>query len=235
MYKTIGQPTKRHGPNDQDGRAFLERQAYRPSGHVHQHPIYYTERASTLKKDLPDQKTREYIRAWGVQHVPTAEIVLGSFPLGTYPSMAILGWVEQRKVGWPVVGVRLSVLNDTRTQAIGSLSMALPLTPTSERHVCCFLQDLGWDGRVWPYQDHGWPEGTTDEEGMLKLLKRVKLGATMTFPANPEFGTPTVLVAVTKRKGSFSVAPFGEEVIPRHLDALRTLAANPTPFKSDWT
>jgi hypothetical protein len=180
-----------------------------------------------------DLRTNEFIRAWGVKEVPTASVSHGTVRPGVYPAFAMLAWVEQRKVGWPVVGVRLTLLQHGLDKPAGGLTMGLPLTPKSERHVCCFLQDLGWDGRCWPYKDHGWPEGTPDEDGLLRLLKAAKLGATLTFPSDPEKGTPTVRIPVLQRSGTFSVAPFGE-VIPRHLDALRTLAANPTPFKSDW-
>lgn len=182
-----------------------------------------------------DPQTQEYIRAWGIKDVPTATVEYGKIPLGDHPAFALLGWVEQRKTGWPVVGLRLTVLNQTLDKAIGSVTMGLPLTPKSERHVCCLLQDFGWDGRVWPYKDHGWPEGTTEEAGLASLLKTAKLGATLTFPSDPEKGTPTVRLPVLKLKGTFSVAPFGDVTIPRHLEALRSLAADPTPFVSDWS
>lgn len=183
---------------------------------------------------MKDLQTQEYIRAWGIKDVPTAHVEHGKIPMGSHPAFALLGWVEQRKVGWPVVGLRLTVLTRELDKAIGALTMGLPLTPKSERHVCCFLQDLGWDGRVWPYKDHGWPEGTEEESALVSLLRTAKLGATLTFPSDPEKGTPTVKVPVTKRASTYSVAPFGDVIVPKHLETLRSLAANPTPFVSDW-
>ena len=183
---------------------------------------------------MKDPQTIEFTRAWGVKDVPTATVSNGTVRPGTYPAFALLAWVEQRKASWPVVGLQLTLLRHDMTSTIGGLTMGLPLTPKSERHVCCLLQDLGWDGRVWPYKDHGWPEDTPEGDGLLRLLRAAKLGATLTFPHDSEKGTPTVSFPVLKRSGTFSVAPFGEEIVPRHLDALRTLAANPTPFRSDW-
>jgi len=44
-----------------------------------------------------------------------------------------------------------------------------------------------------------------------------------------------VMVPVLKRSGTYTVAPFSDgPVVPRHLETLRTLAANPKPFESDW-
>jgi len=179
-------------------------------------------------------RTQDFIRQWGLRDVPTAEVAHGKLPLGEYPMFALLAWVQQRKATWPVVGLQLSVLNKESDRVVGGLTMGLPLTPSSERHVCRLLEELGWDGRVWPYKDHEWPEGTEDEKGLLSLLRTAKLGATLTFPPHPE-GTPTVMIPVLKRSGVYSVAPFLEgPVMPRHLEALRSLAANPTPFVSDW-
>jgi hypothetical protein len=181
-----------------------------------------------------DARTQEFIKHWGKADMPTARVSHGTVPPGDYPAFALLGWVEQRKVGWPVVGLRMTLLNLEMNRSVGGLTMGIPLTPKSERHVCCLLQDLGWDGRVWPYKDHGWPEGAAEEMDLLGLLRAAKLGATMTFLSDPEKGTPTVRMPVLKRSGSFMVAPFGDEILPRHLEALRSLAADPTPFKSDW-
>jgi hypothetical protein len=184
---------------------------------------------------VKDLRTNEFIRAWGVKDIPTASVSHGTIRPGIYPAFALLAWVEQRKAGWPVVGLRLTLLAQHELdKPIGGLTMGLPLTPKSERHVCCLLQDLGWDGRCWPYKDHGWPEGTEDEDGLLRLLRTSKLGATLTFPSDPEKGTPTVQIPILQRSGPFSIAPFGEVLVPRYLETLRDLAANPTPFKSDW-
>lgn len=181
-----------------------------------------------------DKTTQEFTRLWGVKDIPTAEVAHGKFSVGDYPMFVLLAWVQQRQATWPIVGARLSVLNRESTAVIGGLTIGLPLTPNSERHVCRFLEELGWDGRVWPHRDHGWPEGTEDEAGLLGLLRTAKLGSTLTFPPQP-LGTPTVIVPVLKRKGVFRVAPFPEgPVVPRHLETLRSFAADPTAFKSDW-
>jgi hypothetical protein len=183
---------------------------------------------------MKHQATQEFTRLWGAKEVPTAEVAHGKFALGEYQMFSLLAWVQQRKATWPVVGVRLAVLNQEGTGVAGAITLGLPMTPNSERHVCRFLEELGWDGRVWPHKDHGWPEGTEDEAGLLTLLRTAKLGATLTFPPQAQ-GTPTVLVPILKRKGVYQVAPFTEgPVVPRHLEALRSLAANPSMFESDW-
>jgi hypothetical protein len=182
---------------------------------------------------MPDPMTQEYLKVWGAKEMPVAEVTHGKVYIGDHPAFALVGWITQQGVGWPAVGLQMTLLTPEMDKAIGGLSLGLPLSPKTERHVCCLLQDLGWDGRVWPYKDHGWPEGTNDEPGLLRLLKVAKLGATLTFPTQ-EKGTPTVKIPVLKRSGTFMVAPFGEVLVPRHLEALRSLAADPTPFKSDW-
>jgi hypothetical protein len=183
---------------------------------------------------VTDQQTKDYIQAWGVQDVPTASVSHGKFPLGRYHAFALLGWVKQRKANWPVIGLQLTVLEQGGIKAIGGLTMGLPITPKSDRQVCLFLEDLGWDGRVWPYKDHGWPEGMEEEPGLLSLLRTAKLGATLTFPPCAQ-GTPTVSIPVHHRSKPFSVAPFVEQFSdPQYLNELRLLANDPTPFASDW-
>jgi hypothetical protein len=100
--------------------------------------------------------------------------------------------------------------------------------------VCQFLEHLGWDGRVWPYKDHGWPETTEEEEVLLALLRTAKLGATLTFPPQAP-GTPALLIPILDRSKPYSVFPFPYETpLPRRLEELRILANDTTPFKSDW-
>jgi hypothetical protein len=180
-----------------------------------------------------DSKTKAFVKLWGSGDVPTAQVSHGSLRPGTYPAFALLGWLEARK-GWPIVGLRLALVPEhQRTEQTG-LTMGLVVSPKTERHVCSLLQDLGWDGRVWPYKDHGWPEGTQDETPMLGLLKTAKLGATLVFRPDPEKGVPTVPIWVGRRNGPFLTAPFGEITTVKYLEELRALATDQTPFKSDW-
>lgn len=167
--------------------------------------------------------------------MPTAQVSHGHPYLGTHQAFALLGWVEQRRNGWPRVGLRMTLLGEDLETVTGGITMGLPLTPDTERRVCCFLEDLGWDGRVWPYEDHGWPEKTEDESGLLGLLKAANLGATLTFPPQAQ-GTPVVSIPIKDRKRPFRVMPFGPpNETPRYLETLRNLASNPKPFVSDWT
>lgn len=183
---------------------------------------------------MSDPRTKDFIQAWGANEVPTAVLAHGKLPIGDYAAFALLGWIQQSKNGWPVVGMQLTMLRDNLDEVAGSLTMGLPLSPKTERHVCCLLEDLGWDGRCWPYRDHGWPEGGEDEPGLLSLLKRSKLGATLTFPSQAQ-GTPTVRIPILHKTKPFSVAPFYRvPPVPRHLESLRALAVDPIPFKSDW-
>jgi len=180
---------------------------------------------------MKDKRTEEYLKVWGSQNMPTACVTEGSIRVGLYPTFVLLGWVEPHHLG-PIVALRLAILSKTMNNSIGGMVLSLPCNSMTERHVCSLLQDFGWDGRVWPYKDHGWPEGTPNEEQLLALLKKANLGATLTFPSTDE-GTPVYHMPVKKKKDSYMVAPFGN-IVPKHLDMLRELTNNPAPFKSDW-
>jgi len=182
---------------------------------------------------VKDQRTQDYIKAWGRKDVPTAVVVDGAVRPGIYPAFVVLGWTASRKKHWPVVILRLALLSKTMAKSVGGLLMSLPFNPKTERHVCSLLQDFGWDGRVWPYKDEGWPAGTPDEDQIIKLLKTENLGATFTFPADPEKGIITLRVPVKKRRGPYAVALF-DKVLPKYLETLRELTADPAPFVSDW-
>ena len=177
-----------------------------------------------------DEITRQFVNEWGSNEVPTAKVVHGKVRPGPYYVFALLGWLEARR-RWPVVGLRLALLQDDKN--VGAVNMGLPLTPKTERHVCGFLQDLGWDGRVWPHKDHGWPEGTHDELNVIGLLRTANLGSTLTFVPNENGEIPTVLMDVAKNRVPFLTAPF-HGTVPKHLEALRALASDRTPFTSDW-
>jgi hypothetical protein len=111
--------------------------------------------------------------------------------------------------------------------------LSMPFTPKTERHVCALVENLGWDGRIWPHEDHGWPEGTEQEAAMIEVLKAADVGATLTFPPTDE-GSPMVKIHVAQRSGLFLTAPFYGTPMPQHLQTLRDLGADPSPFRSDW-
>lgn len=182
---------------------------------------------------MQNQQTKAYIQQWGVRAVPVGTVIHGKLPVGEHPMFALLAWIE-RQPNRPVVGMQLTILSEDLDQVIGAFTLGLPLTPRSERHVCHFLERLGWDGRVWPYKDHGWPEGLEEEQGLIGLLKKAKLGATLTFPPQAA-GTPVIKIPVLNRTKPFAVAPYPDETpAPRQLEALRALALDPKPFQSDW-
>jgi hypothetical protein len=189
---------------------------------------------------MKDERTQEYIKAWGRKDVPTALVTNGKVRSGTHPAFVLLGWVRKppeklvpRAAQWPVIILRLALLNKPRTKSIGGLLMTMPFNPKTERHVCSLMQDFGWDGRVWPHEDDGWPSKTTEEEPLINLLKKEKLGATFTFPSDPEKGIIALPVPVKKRRGPFALALFNE-VVPKHLETLRVFASDPKPFEPDW-
>lgn len=180
-----------------------------------------------------DRLTKQYLKAWGKKDTPTGYITDGDVRPGQYQGLALVGWTLERPNRWPVVILRLALLK-SNNQSHGGMLLSMPFTPKTERHVCGLVEGLGWDGRVWPYKDHGWPEGTDQEEPMLTLLKSIDIGATLTFPPSGE-GSPTVKVNVAQRAGVFSTAPFYGTAMPKLLQDLRELAADPSPFKSDWS
>jgi hypothetical protein len=179
-----------------------------------------------------DDTTREYLKAWGQKDVPTGLVTDGLIRPGFYPAFALLGWAQERPNRWPVVVLHLALMRHHKVA--GRMVLTMPFTPKTDRRVCLTVENFGWDGRVWPHVDHGWPEGTDDETPLLDLLKGVNLGATLTFPPNEEQGVRTLRVFVSQRAGSFSTAPFHGAGNPRRLETLRELAKDPSPFKSDW-
>ena len=112
------------------------------------------------------------------------------------------------------------------SRSIGALTIALPLTAETESKVLERLLDLGWDGRVWPYDNDGkWPEGTPDKDQSIGLLQRVGLASTMTFAPVEGKGFPTIPVYVVKKKGEFPF-PFEPSVKTEdmpHRNRLRDL------------
>jgi hypothetical protein len=177
-------------------------------------------------------------KPWG-HDPPTGLVIRGNVRSGYHPAFVLLGWVEARKNRWPVIILNLAVLSKALTKSIGNVLLSLPFTPNTERRICVLLQDFGWDGRVWPYKDEGWPSGTSDESQLLEMLKREKLGATLTFPSDPENGAVVRRVPVKKRKGAYPIAVFTDwdnsDTLPKYLESLRGLVANPSPFTSDWS
>ena len=179
-----------------------------------------------------DKTTKQYLNTWGPKDTPRGLITEGSLRPGFYPGFALLGFVQERENDWPVVLVHAALMKGKTLG--GGMLLSMPFNPRTERAVCWLLENLGWDGRLWPYKDHGWPEGTPDEAHFAELLKKVDVGASFTFPADPEKGTPTLRMYVGKRNGAFHTAPFYGTPMPQHLEALRELVKDPIPFKSDW-
>ena len=183
-------------------------------------------------KTKKDTKTRKFIADWGRREVPTAQVAAGSsIKPGDYRAFAILGWVEKH-AGAAIVGLQMVVIQEQPFKNKGILTLGCPITPKTDLYVNALLQTLGWDGRVWPYKDHGWPEGTDDEAQVVALVNQAKLGCTLTFAPDPEKGmVPMIPVHIAKSKEPFPLAPFEEiDSPPVHLEAFRALIADPSPF-----
>lgn len=184
------------------------------------------------KSDRPDSLTRAFLKTWGPNEVPTAQITGGSVNPGTYRCMAVLGWVEKRAV-WPVVALHTLVLRNVEYKPIATLTIVMPVTPKTELYVNALLQTFGWDGRVWPYDDDkGWPEGTgADEENLKKLLKQTAMSATLCFPSDTKDGAAVINIPIAKASSPFPLAPFQEvDSPPVHLERLRALCKDPSAF-----
>jgi len=134
-----------------------------------------------------------------------------------------------------ICGLQMVVIKEEPLTNMGILTLGMPVTEKTEAHVVGFLEDLGWDGRVWPFNDHDWPEGTEDELQVVQLCKQAQLGCTMTFRPGDE-GAPSVPIRVSKSREAYPLAPFREEVVEgelKHLAAFRALVTDPSPFASD--
>lgn len=205
---------------------------------------YYTNRGSggvgdlgsmmAKSKSKTDSKTRKFMERWGRREVPTAQVAGEPIKPGDYGAFALLGWVEA-KDGTAIVGLQMAVLKEDPLTNMGLITIGMPVTPKTELHVNALLQSLGWDGRVWPYKDHGWPEGTDDEQQVVALVSQAELGCTLTFVPDPEQGAPMIPIHITKSRDPFPLAPFELEITeqPQHLEALRDLIDDPSPFAPD--
>jgi len=192
-----------------------------------------------MKEMTIDAKTREYLRKWHRNEVPTAQITGGTANPGIYRALACLGWVERRGP-FAVVGVHFLLMQNQADHPLGAtLSLAMPVTKNTELLVNSFLHLVGWDGRVWPYDgDGGWPEKSDDEEQMKTLLGKLhpRVSATLTFPpANDGLGNACLRLPVVKRSAPYPLAPFepvseDQETPAVHLERFRELCKDPSPF-----
>lgn len=194
-----------------------------------------------MKEPKIDEKTRDYLKKWGRREVPTAQVQGGTIAPGMHQGFAAVGWIERRQGIMPFVGVHFMVLtkNTQEPKPLGTLSLGLPVTKTTELLVNSFLHYLGWDGRVWPFdEDGGWPtESKLDAAQIRIMLSRVSppVGSTLTFPSDPEKGMKVVPIPVFKRHSPYPWAPFEpvpeEEGAPAvHLARFRELCQDPYQF-----
>ena len=191
-----------------------------------------------MKEPKIDAKTREYLQKWTPAEVPVAEVTGGSIVPGTWRGLATLGWMEHQGQT-PVCGVHFLILRNHEFKPFATLSLAMPVTKTTELHVNSFLHLIGWDGRVWPYDaDGGWPENSEEDADQVQELLgklRPRIAATLTFPPKDGLGGTLIPIHVRKKKGTFHLAPF--EPLPEdadspviHLERFRELCRDPSPF-----
>lgn len=170
------------------------------------------------------------------QRLPVGQIK--SDPIkGDFQALPLFGWVSQRaEVKTPLVMLTtLLMRSSTDPTPAGTLNIELPIFPETELATLALLEELGWDGRVWPIDD-GWPTGDVNHEEMIiALMDQALLRATLTFPPNEERGARTFPVSVQRAQGPFSMPPLPE--LPpswtpdeRKLERLRQLCADPKVF-----
>lgn len=184
-----------------------------------------------MKMSAMDPKAREILRTWGQNETPTGLVTGGRIPQGEYRVLPILGWVEKKPNDLPRVGIQTIALRMNEDVHVGAITIGLPISERTERHAATLLQTMGWDGRLWPYDnDKKWPEGTTDEDQVNGLLKRLGLSSTMTFPSDSEQGARASRILVTKSNGPFAIAPTEIDEHPPLLERLRGLVGDPSVF-----
>jgi hypothetical protein len=189
-----------------------------------------------MKEMKIDDKTREYLKKWHRNEVPTAQVTGGDVTPGIYRGLACLGWFERRGP-FAICGVHFVLMHNQADKAFATLSLALPVTKNTELLVNSFLHLVGWDGRVWPYDaDGGWPEKTEDEEQVRTMLDKLKprISATLTFPPSGR-GATCLNLPVVKRSSPYPLAPFepvpdDQETPIVHINRFRELCLDPSPF-----
>ncbi len=189
-----------------------------------------------MAKSELDELTRSFLKRWETYEMPTGQVTGGDMKPGFYRILAVLGWIDKKPGSVPTVGIQTLALRNQEDKHIGAITIGLPVTPRTELYVNAFLQSLGWDGRVWPYDnDNGWPVGTDDEDQLLGLIKRVELSSSLTFGPDPEKGgVPAMRFHVAQSHGAFYVAPFEEiNSPPKHLERFRALVADPSVFHQE--
>ena len=189
-----------------------------------------------MKEPRIDEKTRDYLRVWGRRETPTAQVTGGKVNPGTYRGLATLGWMAHQGPV-PVCGVHFLVLQNQAYTPMATLSLAMPVTKKTELHINSFLHYVGWDGRVWPFDDDGgWPgKDTADAKNLRDFLMKTKMGSTLTFPAEAEKGARLITLPIVKRSAPFPLALFepvpDDEPAPvEHLERFRDLCKDPSPF-----
>ncbi len=183
------------------------------------------------KKDETDAK--KYLRETPEEDQAFGWVTEGKllFP-GSYRFMPLIAWIVDPPREAPTLTRKLlisgALLKMVEGVFAGMLDWSLPITERLEPTILDVLATFGWDHRVWP-DDAGWPEGTDEEEGMLGLMAKRKLDATMTFPPGPE-GNRVMTVHVLKISSPFPLPPVFVETdripAPSELrDRFRTLTA----------
>lgn len=151
---------------------------------------------------------------------------------GEFQGLPLFGWVATRaKTEVPLVMIVLLLMRGTEEPVPrGTLQLEIPVIPgENELAVVATLEQLGWDGRVWPTDD-GWPDGTDDEDQVRTLMEQATLRATLTFPPHKDHGHATLPVDVQKAQGPFLMPPLPQPEDPpsEALTAkLRQLCENP--------
>lgn len=150
---------------------------------------------------------------------------------GEFRGLPLFGWVAMRaKTDTPLVMLGILLMREVEGELRprGTLQIENPIFEDTELPTVALLEQLGWDGRVWPIDD-GWPQGEADEEQVLALMEQAGLRATMTFPPG-EQGHAMIPLNVQRAQGPFLMPPWEEptqEPSQYLVDKLRLICGDP--------
>ncbi len=146
---------------------------------------------------------------------------------GEYIAIPLLGWFARRlKTRIPLVMIRF-MLFDADTMPSGIFQVEFPVYPETEHDTLRYLEDLGWDGRIWP-ENPGWPDGDEVESANLRAtLETAGLSETLVFPPKAEGAATTAVKVVVERETGPFVMPALEKATgeEKHYDRFRELCS----------
>lgn len=183
------------------------------------------------KRKKPKVKRDPETKGLDHRKLPVGQVMTAPLK-GEFRGLPLFGWVAMRaKTDTPLVMLAFLLMREVEGELRprGTLQVETPIFEgETDLPSVALLEQLGWDGRVWPVDD-GWPSGTTDEEQVLMCMDQASLRATLTFPPG-EQGHAMIPLNVQRAQGPFLMPPWEEpteEPSQALVDKLRRICEDP--------